>query len=61
MDGLLCLWSLSRRHCTVLQRDNTHPISKLLADQRGPLAFAASYSGCVGEWCCGVWCIVYDV
>eukprot|EP01031_Cornospumella_fuschlensis_P024841 gene24841-30017_t len=47
MDGLLCLWSLSRRHCTVLQRDNTHPISSVLSDQRGSLAFAASYSGCV--------------
>lgn len=51
MDGKLCLWSQAdRRNCVTLNRDNTHPVSKVLADSRYNAAVSCGYDGNIELW-----------
>lgn len=46
MDGKLCLWSAHHRQsCVEIDRESTHPISKVVTDLRYDTAVACSYDG----------------
>ncbi len=54
MDGRLCLWPASnRRICTELQRESSHPISKVVTDARYNVAVSCCYDGNITLWSFG--------
>jgi len=51
MDGKLCLWSeRNRAQCIELNKESTHPISKVVSDARYNLAMSCSYDGTIAVW-----------
>lgn len=52
MDGKVCLWDRGSSRCSYLTWQGLvlSTVSKLLADERAPLVFAADYDGCITAW-----------